>query len=95
MTAPTHHMGVSAGPLCVTCQRREAECARRQGCCPRCTHFLDLDANGNDRTTPLQHRTAPNDRCGSDRGYWQHRARRETPCGPCVTAHLQARGLTA
>lgn len=27
------------------------------------------------------------DRCGTDRGYWQHRSHGEGPCKPCEDAH--------
>lgn len=28
--------------------------------------------------------------CGTDPGYWKHRERGQTPCGPCGAAHKKA-----
>ena len=65
------------GPSCDECGTIEARCAYTRGCCEDCTHFRQL-APGR-RLLPVEH--------GTDRGYYQHRARIEPACAPCRAAH--------
>lgn len=86
--APMTADDVNMGPRCRHCQQQEARCAWLRSCCEDCTHWLGYDHNGNRRLPssaggrrrlPVEH--------GTERGFHQHRARRELPCAACRLAH--------
>lgn len=83
------------GPLCRECGSSEQTCARDAGCCDLCTHWLGYTDSGEllDVLVPERKRLLPVSIHGSDRGYWQHRARHELPCPACRMAHARAKGL--
>lgn len=78
------------GKKCQDCGLTEASCAFKQGCCGGCSHFAWLDPAGNEplssaggrRRLPVEH--------GTNRGWFQHRVRHESPCFPCRLAHSEA-----
>lgn len=71
------------GARCRDCQQSEARCAFLAGCCPACTHFGWLDADGQEKKQPRR------PACGTEGGYAAHRYYNELPCGRCRDAHCR------
>lgn len=68
------------GPECKECHATEARCAWLSGtCCADCDHWRAFTPDGEIRER--EH--------GTQRGYDQHRYRREKSCEPCKAAHAE------
>ena len=65
-----------------TCGRTEAACAWWDGCCDACIHWTRYDAAGNGLSGQQREH-------GSEKGFQQHRYRREPPCLRCTQAHRE------
>lgn len=81
---------VTIDPECDQCGRGETVCARNGVCCESCTHWDDLDDEGNDRLTVAAARTYQGVRAhGSEDTYLAHLEAGTQPCTPCRRAHRQ------